>query len=165
MFEFLQTQITLLSLLIGLFGLVITLTFDGWHRTIFNRIGRELIPVKQWITGKFFLGVFLLLSRLPIILKPVSAQKSPNGLAIMIQTELDGRNYHIWMPFQRNLIRSMSGKSIKVINEGSPDAVYQLYPGVPFTLTAKQMGGQRLQIIDQDNNVLKEFIGDEVVSF
>ena len=165
MFEFLQTQITLLSLIFGVLGLLVTLMFDGWHRTIFIRVQTEMIPVKKWLTEKIFYGLFLLLSRLPILLKPVSAQKSPNGQAIMMEIIMDDRHYHLWVPYQRNLIRTMTGKSLQLIREGGDPIIYNLYPGIPFTLTPKQLGGSKILLLDSQGAVLGEFEGDQMVTF
>ena len=165
MLEFLQTQIALSSLLVGIIGFLFVLMFDGWHRTIFNRISREFLPVKQWIVQKIFYGVFLLLSRLPIILKPVEVQKSSNGQALMIKTEVDGRVCHIWVPYQRNLIRSMTGKNLMLTLADETIVFYNLYPGVPFSLTPKQMGGVKAKLINVEGAEFGEFNEDEVIVF
>lgn len=74
-----------------------------------------------------------------------------------------GKEHKVCIPYDRTKSTNMLRKEVKLIkNEETIDITHK--PGVPYLLSSEDMGGDKIIVI-KDNNVIKEYFGDEIPGY
>lgn len=90
--------------------------------------------------------------------KVVSRSKS----AVLSITHL-GKQHNIYVPYHRNISTKMLRRKYILIKDGARIDITQK-PGVPYLVSAEDMGGQEILIEDREGNVVCSCSGNEIPS-
>ena len=74
-----------------------------------------------------------------------------------------GRDYKVYIPYQRKLIPPMGSTTVYLTTAGDKINITQ-QPGVPYLLTANEMGGSQFLLVDENSEHLY-VDGDKHISF
>lgn len=97
--------------------------------------------------------------------KPNSETKSEfkinsNNTSATITFEYYGKSYQIHVPYDKNLIRKMTGSKVILIDESGNKIDITQKPGIPYLVTPKQLGGTSIHIEKGEN--IKEINSDDI---
>lgn len=84
------------------------------------------------------------------------------GTSALITYYRDNESYQLNIPFNRDLIRKMSGSKVYLII-GNKQVNITQQPGIPYSVTAREMGGEKIVIKKGDKII--EFGLDEIPKF
>ena len=96
-----------------------------------------------------------------VLFQPLSRTKS----AVIVYKH-GGKEHKVCVPYDRSKSRAMLRKQVFLIrDEGEQDRIEITHkPGVPYLLSASEMGGIKIIVI-KDNQVVKEYESNEVPKF
>lgn len=105
-------------------------------------------------------------ARTAIILRAISNSTSDNNSQCKFEINSDRKSatitythnnkiYRIIIPYNRRRIRSMSQHQVFLV-KGNDRVDITHQPGIPYLITAEEMGGDSIIILDESNNIIKE---------
>jgi len=85
-----------------------------------------------------------------------------NSAVIMVNQA--GKTHSVYIPYDRKKSSSMLRKKVFLIKENEKIDISQK-PGVPYLITAKQLGGQKIVVEDLTGEIIKTYTEDEVPNY
>lgn len=74
------------------------------------------------------------------------------------------RSYTLYIPYHRSKVITMLNSTIK-IEKNKKDEIIKQQPGVPLFITARQLLVDRIIIINDETDEIKEYKDDEIIHF
>jgi len=85
-----------------------------------------------------------------------------NSAVIMVNQA--GKTHSVYVPYDRRKSTSMLRKKVFLIKEDEKIDISQK-PGVPYLITAKQLGGSEIIVENLEGEVVKRYSEDEVPNY
>ena len=86
-----------------------------------------------------------------------------NNSAVIIVNQA-GKTHSVYVPYDRKKSSSMLRKKVYLIKENEKIDISQK-PGVPYLITAKQLGGSEIIVEDLSGEIIKRYTEDEVPNY
>ena len=121
---------------------------------------RGIPRIKKYIIGKILdeINNETKLDRSDVSFKPFGRSKSA-----MVVFDHAGKQQKIYVPYDRKKTVSMLRKKVFLIKTGESTEITHK-PGVPYLLSPKQMGGNKITIM-KDGKIVKTYGEDEIPGF
>lgn len=95
-----------------------------------------------------------------------------NDITASIVYEYLGHKYLLLVPYNRSHVMSMSKFKVELLKENHAPIIITQQPGIPYLVTAFQLGGYAIRITNEDTGLSKEYpnndmpdYGTEVMNF
>lgn len=132
--------------------------------------GSGLVPwVLNWFLDKKR-KIDVVMTMMNNITTEVSQEKSlktgfsvnNNDLSASVLYERMMNTYVVWLPYDRSQVAAMSQFKVELLrNKGDPVNITQ-QPGIPYLVSATELGGHSIKVINTENGTKYEYTGDQV---
>ena len=121
--------------------------------------------------GKSFLNKYIINQ----VLKELNNKQEDEGIlfkqlgrtkSAIILYKHGGKEHSVCVPYDRSNLRTMLRKKVFLINSNIDNNKIEIThkPGVPYSLSAKDMGGIKI-IVMKDNTIIKEYAQSEIPNY
>ena len=94
-----------------------------------------------------------------VVFKPLEKTKSA-----VILYKHGGKEHKVCVPYDRTKTRHMLRKQVFLVLQNDKNLIITHKPGVPYLLSAKDMGGSKI-IVTKDGKTVREYEEDEVPNY
>ena len=84
------------------------------------------------------------------------AQRINNSL--MIEYNYVGKKYKVYLPYDDKLEVDMAQLEVYLVRADGVECITQ-QPGLPYMITPDNLGGSVIEVVNQDSEVSKDFVG------
>jgi hypothetical protein len=94
------------------------------------------------------------------VFKPLRKTKSA-----MISFDHGGKQHKAFVPYNRRKASTMIGKTVYLIKDENGDEVRENItqkPGIPYIVSAQDLGGKSIEVVDNEGQVLHRYIDDQI---
>ena len=82
----------------------------------------------------------------------------------LIKVTHAGKSHSVYVPYDRKKSTSMLRKKVYLIKNGEKTDISQK-PGIPYLVSAKQMGGKSIIVEDMSGEIIKTYSEDEIPNY
>ena len=87
--------------------------------------------------------------------------KPTKGKSAIIKVSHMGKTHSVYLPYDRRKSSQMMRRKVFLIKEGEKTDISQK-PGIPYLVSAQDLGGDLIQVEDLEGNVLNTFPRDKI---
>lgn len=121
--------------------------------------------VKKWISHKKKTVATLRNFVKTLSDNKINVEINDTGKSATVLFSRLGKQYLVFLPYDSSKFVSMLHFKAELLREGKPSLLVTQYPGVPYSVSAKDLGGNALKITNQETGESHTFKENEIPGF